>query len=63
MIKPHFFAASMLVLLCDAPVIAFDDQPTAELQALDDALPGSLINDPTRLDWQIFWNRPNKQAR
>lgn len=54
MIKPHFFAASMLVLLCDAPVIAFDDQPTAELQALDDALPGNLINDPTRLDWQIF---------
>lgn len=35
-----------------APVLA--DQPTAELQALDDALPGTLINDPTRLDWQIF---------
>ena len=34
------------------PVLA--DQPTAELQALDDALPGTLINDPTRLDWQIF---------
>lgn len=33
---------------------ALADQPTAELQALDDALPGTLINDPTRLDWQIF---------
>jgi hypothetical protein len=30
------------------------DQPNAELQALDDALPGTLINDPTRLDWSTF---------
>jgi len=37
-----------------APAPALADQPTAELQALDDALPGTLINDPTRLDWQIF---------
>jgi hypothetical protein len=29
-------------------------QSTAELQALDDALPGTLINDPTRLDWDLF---------
>jgi hypothetical protein len=29
-------------------------QPTPELQALDDALPGTLINDPTRLDWTVF---------
>lgn len=29
-------------------------QPTAELQALDDALPGNLINDPSRLDWAVF---------
>lgn len=35
-------------------VAVLADQPTAELQALDDALPGTLINDPTRLDWQIF---------
>ena len=40
------------VVLVPAPVLA--DQPTAELQALDDALPGTLINDPTRLDWEIF---------
>jgi hypothetical protein len=26
----------------------------AQLQALDDALPGTLINDPTRLDWPSF---------
>ncbi len=30
------------------------EQPTPELQALDDALPGTLINDPTRLDWAVF---------
>jgi hypothetical protein len=29
-------------------------QPTADLQALDDALPGNLINDPSRLDWTVF---------
>jgi len=29
-------------------------QPTAELQVLDDALPGTLINDPTLLDWPVF---------
>jgi len=40
------------VICFSVPVLA--DQPTAELQALDDALPGTLINDPTRLDWQIF---------
>lgn len=40
------------VVLVPATVLA--DQPTAELQALDDALPGTLINDPTRLDWEIF---------
>jgi hypothetical protein len=33
---------------------AFANQPTPELQALDDALPGNLINDPTRLDWAVF---------
>lgn len=29
-------------------------QPTPELQALDDATPGTLINDPSRLDWDVF---------
>ena len=50
----HKFAlwAVAAVFSVSAPVLA--DQPTAELQALDDALPGTLINDPTRLDWQIF---------
>jgi hypothetical protein len=34
--------------------LAYAEQPTPELQALDDALPGTLINDPTRLDWTVF---------
>lgn len=54
MFEMHKFAlwAVAAVVSVSAPVLA--DQPTAELQALDDALPGTLINDPTRLDWQIF---------
>jgi hypothetical protein len=47
-------AVLVVAVLLSAPAPAFADQPTAELQALDDALPGTLINDPTRLDWQIF---------
>jgi hypothetical protein len=34
--------------------VAIAQQPTPELQALDDALPGTLINDPSRLDWTVF---------
>lgn len=48
----YVLLALAAAVLVPAPVSA--DQPTAELQALDDALPGTLINDPTRLDWQIF---------
>jgi hypothetical protein len=44
------FAAAISAV--PAPAIA--EQPNAELQALDDALPGTLINDPTRLDWDVF---------
>lgn len=29
-------------------------QPTPELQALDDSLPGTLINNPAALDWAMF---------
>jgi hypothetical protein len=29
-------------------------QANPQLQALDDALPGNLINDPSKLDWPIF---------
>ncbi len=44
-------------MLATAPVTtasAQTKQPTPELQALDDALPGTLINDPSRLDWAVF---------
>jgi hypothetical protein len=34
--------------------IANAQQATPELQALDDALPGTLINDPSKLDWAVF---------
>jgi hypothetical protein len=42
------------IALLLVPVAALAEQPNAELQALDDALPGTLINDPTRLDWNVF---------
>lgn len=54
MTKMRFLAMAVFATSYPVTLLAFDDQPTAELQALDDALPGSLINDPTRLDWQIF---------
>lgn len=37
-----------------SPAAAGERQPTPELQALDDALPGRLINDPSALDWSTF---------
>ena len=43
--KRALMVAAALAALAPAAVVA-QDQPTAELQALDDALPGSLINDP-----------------
>jgi hypothetical protein len=48
--RAALFAASFAVL----PFAASAQQATPELQALDDALPGTLINDPTRLDWDLF---------
>ncbi len=47
--KIFLFVGAVLLAV---PVVA--DQPNAELQALDDALPGTLINDPTRLDWAMY---------
>jgi Cellulase (glycosyl hydrolase family 5) len=35
---------------------ASPSQLSPELQALDDATPGTLINDPSRLDWTVFGN-------
>jgi hypothetical protein len=35
-----------------APAMA--QQPNATLQALDDALPGTLINDPTKMNWTLY---------
>jgi hypothetical protein len=48
------YALAVAVLpLCQSAVQAAT-QPTPELQALDDALPGDLINDPTRIDWNVY---------
>jgi hypothetical protein len=46
-----YIAASFALLLAGA---AAAQQPTPELQALDDATLGTLINDPSALDWSIF---------
>lgn len=48
---PVGIAAAMVVMAAGASAAP---QPTPELQALDDALPGDLINDPTTLDWNIY---------
>lgn len=48
----NFWLAAIALLM--TPVATEAQQPNAELQALDDALPGTLINDPSRLDWDVF---------
>jgi Cellulase (glycosyl hydrolase family 5) len=46
--------AIMPAALLPLASVASAAQPTPELQALDDATPGALINDPSRLDWDVF---------
>jgi hypothetical protein len=47
-----FTMAALCALAASASINA--KQRTAELQALDDALPGNLINDPSRLDLAVY---------
>lgn len=51
--KANILIAGAAMLMLPTTLWA-GEQPTPELQALDDALPGTLINDPTRLDWPTF---------
>jgi hypothetical protein len=51
--KPNIFLAGIAMQLMPTMLWA-GEQPTAALEALDDGLPGTLINNPTRLDWPIF---------
>jgi LysM repeat protein len=53
MVSKALLCTAAMMLAFPATVMA-QSQPNPELQALDDALPGILINDPTRLDWDIF---------
>jgi hypothetical protein len=55
--EDKMFSKTMILCvfaLLAVPAIGLAEQPNAELQALDDALPGTLINDPTRLDWPVY---------
>ena len=50
-------AASLLALGSGplaAPVAAQDKTDEKALKALDEQLPGSLVNDPSRIDWQSY---------
>lgn len=38
-------------------------QPTPELQAFDDALPGTLVNDPSRLDISFYGAQESRPVR
>lgn len=50
-VRPLMIAA----LMCSTvPAMSAPPQRNAELQALDDALPGQLINDPSNLDWPVY---------
>ncbi len=45
---------ALLVISSALTIQVYAKQPNAELQKLDDALPGTLINDPSKLDWPVF---------
>jgi hypothetical protein len=51
--KRNILLIGVAMLMAPTMLLA-GEQPTPELEALDDALPGMLINDPTRLDWPTF---------
>lgn len=54
--------ATMAFGLTDTPVKAQEFNP--ELAALQAALPGILINDPTRMDWDIYGQgQKNKRVK
>jgi hypothetical protein len=59
--RSMMFTVALAVALL-APLLAMAKQPTADLQALDDALPGNLINDPSRLDWAVFGSDAQSKA-
>jgi hypothetical protein len=50
--QSKFFFAIILSVAFASNLSA--QQPTKELQALDDALPGTLLNDPSDMQWAIF---------
>lgn len=52
-IRNSIIAVSAISLMASA---AIAKQPNAVLQAIDDALPGTLINDPTVVDWVVYGN-------
>jgi hypothetical protein len=58
MVKRIFLASITLSLVAlHTPATAQQSparQPNAALQALDDALPGTLINDPSNMDWTLY---------
>jgi hypothetical protein len=68
MVKRIFLASITMVLVgAYTPVTAQPApfrQPNAVLQALDDALPGTLINDPTKMNWTLYGqNGQSRQVR
>ncbi len=52
-IRKSIIALSAISLMAGT---AIAKQPNAVLQAIDDALPGTLINDPTVVDWVVYGN-------
>ncbi len=51
-----FMTIALLGLMTSAAPLAAGQQSNPTLQAIDDALPGDLINDPTTIDWAVYGN-------
>ena len=54
MIIRPLIVASVATLVLAVPIPATAQQANADLQALDDQLPGTLINDPSSLQWTRY---------
>lgn len=53
-LKPLLTAAAVAMIVMPQSVAAQGNSNRAALEALDAQLPGDLVNDPSRIDWQSY---------
>ena len=63
MSRNFWISAALVAATLPVSVPAIAQQASPELQALDDQLPGTLIDDPTRLDWSLTGEAKKKTLK